>query len=189
MKVTIGPYKNWVGPYQIVNAIFFWQEKYSDSKRWDYRLSSWLGDKLSESFVSDLCQWIDKKRKRKVKIHIDNYDTWNMDHTLSLIITPMLKQLKNTQHGHAFIDPEDVPHIGKGEDDEHGGFDSLSEERWNWALDAMIWSFEQVQNEDEYEPSYLNEDGTYDLEERNKYNSRVKIGLTLFGKYYNNLWD
>ena len=30
--------------------------------------------------------------ERDVDIHIHNYDTWNMDHTLALIIVPMLKQ-------------------------------------------------------------------------------------------------
>jgi len=31
---------------------------------------------------------------RKENVHIHDYDTWNMDHTLALIALPMLKQLK-----------------------------------------------------------------------------------------------
>ena len=46
MKVKIGKYINWIGPYQIVDAIFFWIKKPNwfnevDEKlqqRWDYRL-------------------------------------------------------------------------------------------------------------------------------------------------------
>ena len=34
---------------------------------------------------------------RKESIHIHDYDTWNMDHTLALIALPMLKQLKETE--------------------------------------------------------------------------------------------
>ena len=34
------------------------------------------------------------EKERKVNIRIDNYDLWSMDHTLSLIILPMLKKLK-----------------------------------------------------------------------------------------------
>ena len=32
-----------------------------------------------------------------------------MDHTLAMIIVPMLKQLKETKHGAPFVDDEDVP--------------------------------------------------------------------------------
>ena len=32
--------------------------------------------------------------KRKINIEIDNYDTWNLDHTLALIIYPALLSLK-----------------------------------------------------------------------------------------------
>jgi hypothetical protein len=188
MKIDIGPYKNWIGPYQIVDAIFFWQDKYSDCMRWDYRLSSWLGEKLSESLVGDICRWIYNKRKRKVKVHIDDYDTWSMDHTLALIIVPMLKQLKSTNHGCPITLPEDVPHIGKGEENDWGS-DSKAEERWNWIMDEMIWAFEQIETDKDYDPPYLNEDGTYDIEEKNKYEDRINNGFILFGKYFRNLWD
>ena len=47
--------------------------------------------------------------ERKIVIHIDDYDTWSMDHTLAPIIAPMLKQLKATKHGAPFVDDEDVP--------------------------------------------------------------------------------
>jgi dCMP deaminase len=39
------------------------------------------------------------KENRKEQIHIHDYDTWNMDDTLAMIIVPMLKQLKATKHG------------------------------------------------------------------------------------------
>ena len=38
-------------------------------------------------------------KSRKVKIKIDRHDTYSMDHTLALIILPMLVQLRNTKHG------------------------------------------------------------------------------------------
>ena len=30
MKVYIGPYTNWVGPYQIAEKILFWMDRYED---------------------------------------------------------------------------------------------------------------------------------------------------------------
>ena len=44
------------------------------------------------------------KGERKIDIQIDRYDTWNMDHTLALIVLPMLKQLKKEKHGSPMVD-------------------------------------------------------------------------------------
>ena len=47
------------------------------------------------------------ERDKDIVIH--PYDTWSMDHTLALIIVPMLKQLKETKHGAPNVDASDVP--------------------------------------------------------------------------------
>lgn len=111
-----------------------------------------------------------KRRKRKIKIKIHDYDTWSMDHTLGMIILPMLKQLKATKHGSQWVDDEDVPHLvkKKGKKVESEGprnvraLDMGEEEdqhsdvhvRWDWVLDEMIWAFEQVNAEDEGRSHY-----------------------------------
>jgi len=100
MKVSIGKYPDWIGPYQIADAVFFWLEKWPDDeleKRWDYQLRDKFGDWLASTWVNDFCMWVHDKCRRKIKIQIDPYDTWSMDHTLSLIIIPMLKQLKEAK--------------------------------------------------------------------------------------------
>ena len=99
MKVYIGPYTNWIGPYQIADKIPFIREQTKEK----------IGDWLAETWVLDFCSWIDSKKERKIKVRIDPYDTWNMDRTLAVIILPMLKQLKQTKHGSALVDDEDVP--------------------------------------------------------------------------------
>ena len=91
MKIKIGPYKNWVGPYQIVDAIFFWQDRHPDDKlaeRWDYKLHDRMSEWLANTWVNDLCEWIQSKRERNIKIRIDPWDTWGMDHTLAMIVVP-----------------------------------------------------------------------------------------------------
>ncbi len=98
-------------------------------------------------------------------IQIDEWDTWSMDYTLSLLIVPMLKQLKEDGHGYPAV------------------LDSFEE--WHEILDKMIWSFEQAKNG--YEGYYglaLNNN-----EEYKAYMSRVQEGFDLFGKYYMSLWD
>lgn len=104
--------------------------------------------------------------EQKVSIEYDAYDTWNLDHTLALIILPGLKQLKSHVQGYPVIDQEDVPHIA--------GNYSSGMKAWYWILDEMIYAFEEVVK-DEY----------FSVEDT----ERVNNGLRLFGKYFRNLWD
>ena len=89
MKVYIGKYVKWWGPHQLAELIPF----ISEDTKWK------IGEWLEETWVNDACDWFYSKNERKVKVRIDEYDTWSMDHTLALIILPMLKQLKATKHG------------------------------------------------------------------------------------------
>ena len=169
MKVYIGPYRDWIGPYQIADMIFFWVEKYPEDEsieaRWDYRLHDLFGDWLAKTWVKDLCQWIEDKRERKVKVKIDYYDTWSMDNTLAYIIIPMLKQLRDTKHGSPYVEEEDVPtHLQmtkrekklfeeghwnkkiKATEDEKEQANAKFHDRWSWVLDEMIFAFESQFN-------------------------------------------
>ena len=90
-----------------------------------------------------------------------------MDHTLSLIIHPMLVKLKNSKAGCPYTDMEDAPNI-------HDDF-----ERWNYILDEMIFAHNYVISD------WLDENGDYNKELQN----RADNGLRLFGKYYSALWS
>ena len=103
MKVSIGPYVNWIGPYQIADKIPFLSEETKEN----------IGCWLSKTWVNDLCNWYYSKIDRKIKVRIDHYDTWSMDNTLAHIILPMLKQLRDTKHGSQLVDDEDVPDVRK----------------------------------------------------------------------------
>lgn len=118
-----------------------------------------------------------KNEDRKIKVHIDAYDVWNLDHTLALIIHPSLIALKEAKGGIPYIHNQDVPiELQTTDDDPHYGF---SEEKWNYVLDEMIFSFEQFKND--YSTDC--DDAT-----RKTYNDRIDNGLRLFGKYYKSLW-
>ena len=216
MKVKIGPYKNWIGPYQLADMVFFWLPQHVSEEdyesRWDFRLHDRFGKWLASTWVADLCQWIDSKRQRDVKIHIDRYDTWNMDHTLALIIVPMLKQLKESGHGVPYIDDEDVPEelrsTAASPKENEWDVDDNHEKRWEWVIDEMIWAFTEIMEEKEgldcwvpYEEGEevrtmfgetideARERGKYDREKSVAYNERLRKATTLFGKYYQALWD
>jgi hypothetical protein len=69
-----------------------------------------------------------------------------MDHTLSPIILPMLKQLKEAKHGAPFVDDEDVPeHLrSTAAPPKENDWDTDENHflRWDWAMDEMIFAFE-----------------------------------------------
>ena len=119
MKVYIGKYVKWWGPYQLAELIPF----ISKDTKWK------IGEWLEETWVNDACDWFYIKNERKVKVRIDEYDTWSMDHTLAYIILPMLKQLKETKHGSPLVDDEDVP-----EHMRHDG-DNWIHYKWDWVID------------------------------------------------------
>lgn len=174
MKIYIGPYKNWYGPYQIAEKILFWEDK-NNSDRVEH-----LGRLLANiHWFNNLCNWIHSKKKRKIKTEIHDYDLWSMDHTLAMIILPMLKQYKEQKNGSPFTDYEDTPHIPKeeGTDD----FDRpCIHKRWDWILGEMIFAFECVIDDDwEFE----------DREKAEEIRLRMENGFRLFGKYYRGLWN
>ena len=101
MKVNIGPYKSWTGPYQIANALCFWVPEVADEygckskPEWVHNFGTWLaGTEPKYSLLMRLCCWIDSKRHRVIQVRVDAWDTWSMDSTLALIVLPMLKQLR-----------------------------------------------------------------------------------------------
>jgi len=154
------------------------------------------------------------KKERKIDIRIDRWDTWSMDHTLSLIIHPMLVQLKETKHGAPFTDDEDVPEelrstSGPPKENEWD-LDDRFFKRWEWILDEMIWAFE-LNIDDDWDSQFHSgtpdfrfidqDDGTsrlvrgpndtsvWDQEGQKAYSDRMQNGFRLFGKYFSSLWD
>lgn len=171
MKVKIGPYINWFGPYQLADLL----QKVGVSRDRCFEIGEWLSENIPS--LEKFCLWIYEKRKRTVKIHIDNYDVWSMDNTLAMIILPMLKLLKEKKHGSAIVDDEDVPvHLrcpnnASNETMQYDLFacDELDDiiwqsyhKKWEWVIDEMIWAFEQ-KIDDNWEEQYWIEKPEIDL--------------------------
>ncbi len=196
MKVNIGPYTRWFGPYQLAELLCFWAKPVKDEwgieskPDWVHNFGEWLAhgsvlpDPTPENPVSPwrddrpittlykFLQWVESKKKRKVKVHIDCWDTWSMDHTLALIVLPMLKQLKATKHGAPFVDDKDVPkHLRSTSapplsqnDIDCGAVDDLHFQRWDWVLDEMIFAFESKTQDGKWEDQFFT--GTSDWESK-----------------------
>ena len=153
MKVKIGPYKNWIGPYQIADALCFWARKETDEygfkhkPDWVHNFGTWLsGGDDKDSWLQRACTWVESKRKRTIRVKIDRWDTWSMDHTLSYIVLPMLRQLNETKHGAPCVDDEDVPeHLrSTAAEPKENEWDTDSNHflRWDWVMSEMIYAFE-----------------------------------------------
>lgn len=191
MRVNIGPYIKWIGPYQIAEKILFWKDE--DSQDEVHRFGTWLANnsKGEDSYLMKFCQYLHNKKARKVQVKVHKYDTWNADSTLALIILPLLKEIKKNRRGSGFVDLEDVPeHLRFSTADEYDTqrpFEFYQETkpkgcnypsvhtRYEWLLNEIIWTFEMYQKDDLWELDKVQEE-------------RLQKGLVLFGKYYRNLW-
>lgn len=87
-------------------------------------------------------------------------ELWDLDDTLARYILPRLKRFRE-------VNTNSYP----------GECGSLK--RWYRKLDKMIWAFDYVIRNKEYD----------DIKEIQKDNKRCQEGLELFGKYFWNLWD
>jgi hypothetical protein len=219
MKVVIGPYHSWIGPYQIAEMLCWWVPKVKDpmdiiarKPDWVHEFGHWLSeDKNGEdSTLTKVCQWIEARRKRQIYIRVDKYDSWSADHTIALIAVPLLKQLQISKHGAPNVDDEDVP---EGLNLRSYECDKLPEseyspdpnhfKRWDWVLGEIIWALEQKTSDDVDSQFYTRLDPqlkTKDFEKQmantvidfaamEAWQQRKTRGYKLFGKYYENLWD
>jgi hypothetical protein len=237
MKVKIGNYTSWFGPYQLAEKLMFWVPKEKDEYGLPqtadrvHKFGEWLAygkvrpepkvgevydmwEDRPQTWLYKFLSWVYSKRKQKVEVRIDRWDTWSMDHTLAHIVLPMLKQLKATKHGAPFVDDEDVPEELRSTSappkENDWDTDDNHFKRWDWVLEEMILAFESKLDdswEEQFETGTSdlqlkklengnsqmvkgpNDTREYDWEGRKAYGERIDNGFRLFGKYYQSLWD
>jgi hypothetical protein len=147
-------------------------------------------------------------KPRKIDVHIDKWDTWSADHTLALIIYPLLVQLKEQKHGAPLVDDEDVPaglNLRSTEAPAKANEYDVDEnhfKRWDWVLDQMIWSMKEIAEDKPTEEQFFDHsevDPTADFNTQiqqtkldrqglEQYNQRLQNGCVLMGKYFMSLW-
>ena len=202
MKVYLSKYRyHWISPYTVLEKVFFWREIDYDEP---------IIDKWSDR-LAPICQGIQKVldfiHPKINYVKIDRWDTWSMDYTLSFIVVPMLKQLKETKHGAPFVDDEDVPEELKSTSAPPKENDYDTDEnhfkRWDWALNEMIWAFEQNLDTNSEDKFFDHEEWDPTEKDFNTSLHKIKIdqvglkahqdrkanGFRLLGKYYQGLWD
>ena len=215
MKIYIGPYKRkwyardydkaWI---QYSHKKDYYEVEDHELTKTD-KLVAWACDKLQVVLNKTVNKYF-AVDKRKIKIELHDYDTWNMDNTLAMIIVPMLKQLRDTKHGSGYVDDEDLPEHLRNNAEGLDSKDNNVELRWDWALNEMIAAFE-AELDDSWEEKHISglmdyswvsdEHGnsaqvrgpnhTYkiDMEGMKAEADRYTKGRMLFAKYYKGLWD
>lgn len=149
---------------------------------------------------------------RKIEVHIDPWDYWNVDNTLAHIIAPLLKKYKAELHGAPNTDDADVPEYLRSTacapKENEWDTDENWFKRWDWIVDELIWTFEQKAYGSENQFYHhlpqdakvpegwqwvdgfkITEGFWVDRPSEIAYHARIENGLRLFGKYYQSLWD
>jgi hypothetical protein len=152
MKIYINKYRShWLSPYKILEKVFFWRKFDYDEpviERWSDRL---------QPVCEGLRRVLDVVHPKIDYVKVDRWDTWSMDHTLSMIALPMLIQLKASKHGAPWTDDEDVPEelrstVAPPKADEHDT-DGNHFKRWDWIMDEMIHAH-RCKVDDSWEEQY-----------------------------------
>ena len=155
MKIYISkPRDHWLSPYTILKTICFWEKDddvfYNHEDKPGHKYDRWV--ELLDPVCGALRKFLDLVHPEINYIKIDRYDTWSMDHTLSPIILPMLRQLRDTKHGAPHVDDKDVPKELRSTSappkENEWDTDDLWFKRWDWIMDEMIFAFEHIVNTD-----------------------------------------
>ena len=122
------------------------------------------------------------RKNRAFNIHIDDFDAWSLDNTLSHMIHPALIRLKEIKHGYPELWEDGM--VTHHNYDRQLHFDFIDEEveskylinKWNDILDKMIYAFGRIK-----------EDNSLDISKDEW--EKIQEGLDLFAEHYTSLWD
>jgi len=165
MRVKIGKYVHW---FTVTRA----EDKYLE---WRFKKPAYDIDDREHHKIDRFVLWcfagiqnvlhytvnqIQSRRERKVRVHVDPWDVWDAKTTLAHVILPVLEQLRETKQGAPFVDKKDVPKELHGKkltkkQKEQGEINDKHFERWNYILDAMIWSFTEIVNDNPGEEEFF----------------------------------
>lgn len=206
MKIFIGKYRDYVGSYQIADLL----QHLGVSEDTCFKIGEWLSNTKLQTFL----EWIDSKKKRKIKIKIHDYDIFSFDTTLAMVILPGLKMIQEGKHGAPFVDDEDVPDELKSTNaplkENEWDWDDNCFPRWNWVLSEMIFAMENIASDDWEEKFHsgnidfiwekCGDSDLFEMKDGPKntfvfdevgykaYADRIQNGCRLLGKYFQNLW-
>ena len=126
---------------------------------------------------------------------IDDFDIWNVDYTLARIIHPLLLRYRENMTGFPELFDEGMVTYHTWDRQLH--FDFIDEQverdyllkKWETIVDKMCRAFGMIVEKEKWEDTWLDKSYHEHKIEEAKYYKAVDEGLSLFAKYYHNLWD
>lgn len=201
MKVFIGHYYHWFRPAKWYKDWILWAYGFGykvDYEKIDMQRLDDTTERIHDGRIYTALMavenWVGNRYQRPVRVKIHAYDVWSLDNTLSLIILPALKMLKEKKQGSPYVEDADVPEELRStaapalteEEQRYGHTDANFHKRWEWALDEMIWAFENMA--DDADDQFFAQK-PFDRDGYQAWQERKTRGFTLFGKYFEALWD
>ena len=194
MKVNIGKFPNRLNCdiyRRYMDKKYGFANCQQDNTKFEDRLE-WVEDRIQDMY--DIFNWayFDRK-KQKVDVRVDPWDSWSADYTLAHIILPLLVEVKLNKHSASFVDDEDVLEELRSKNapskENDWDIDALWFKRWDYVLNEMCWAFSEIIDDNGFERFLSGEnDEDFDSEGYSAYQERISNGLRLFGKYYQGLW-
>lgn len=116
------------------------------------------------------------KGSRREKVFISKHDTYDLGHTLSLVILPALKKFKayasiGTPFSMFERDPETGLYPDKFSDEQH----KAANKKWLEAIDQMIYTFQKI-----------HDDSLWGMHKDEVI--KVNEGKRLFAQHFTDLW-
>lgn len=148
----------------------------------------------------------DANKPREVTVRIDPWDTFSADHTLALIIAPLLQKMQEDKQGSPYVNDADVPeHLRStavADKENDWDTDENWHLRWDYVLNEMLWAMQQIaadDNESQFYDHSAVDDSKGIMEQINSikvdqeglkaHHARIQKGCELFGKYFQALWS
>lgn len=187
MKVSISGYSASWNTNRIRNVYFQavhkkhdWEVYDDDYTNYD-KAFEWVCDRL-DSVLNFLINRPSRFFARKVKVKIDEFDTWNGDWTLSQIIYPWLVQYKK-DNNHTEPTDEEI-------DAMIFAFKEIAEERsdgtdFHSGDHDIFWVKGINSYKMEHGPNHTH---VFDHEGYKLYQEKIQAGLNLFAKNFQGLW-
>jgi hypothetical protein len=153
------------------------------------------------------------KENRKIKVVIEDHDTWSLDSTLAKVIYPALVAFKKARKKMPGVP---MAYLKDEETDKSGNHTNAAvdrgDARFEDDLNKMIWSFREIAEEYPGESQFFMKNGKetkwkrftknnkhmgselvetgleYDKEGHQVYQNRIDEGVKLFGENYRSLW-
>jgi hypothetical protein len=120
----------------------------------------------------------------KPEIKVDNFDAWNCDFTIGVVIHAVMKEYLRQDCGHGRMDIEDAPghfHDKLKEEAGNSGVNGYCLEAWNWMIGEIIWATDMAAREEEsFAPGRESSDAMW---------VRRSNAMRLFGKYFFGFWN